>query len=102
MVYNINSGILETRKERKDKVGYKPYKVGFRAIVYRLTVWSLYVFPSVILFPSFYKLNMLHEHLLFSGHVFVCRCVLSVNETRKKYAVTTHKCMYRKFIYQID
>ena len=70
MVYNINSGILETRKEQKDKIGNKPYKIGFTANVYRLTVWSLHVFPSVIFFLSFYKLNMLHEHLLFSGNFF--------------------------------
>lgn len=70
MVYNVNSGILGTRKEQKDKICYKPYKIGFRANVYRLTVWSLHAFPSVIFFLSFYKLNMLHEHLLFSGHFF--------------------------------
>lgn len=77
MVYNINSGILETRKEQKDKIGYKPCNIGFRANVYRLIVWSLHVFPSVIFFLSFYKLNMLHEHLLFSGHVFfdVSMCI---------------------------
>ena len=77
MVYNINSGILETRKEQKDKIGNKPYKIGFTANVYRLTVWSLHVFPSVIFFLSFYKLNMLHEHLLFSGNFFfyVSMCI---------------------------